>query len=60
MAPLQFLNSLMLDFRSLLVPRFVYAGRESFKDGTLAEEELRERVKELVLLTYQLSQAISK
>jgi FMN reductase len=60
MAPLQFLNSLMLDFRSLLVPRFVYAGRESFRDGTLAEEGLRERVKELVLLTYQLSQAISK
>jgi NAD(P)H-dependent FMN reductase len=60
MAPLQFLNSLMLDFRSLLVPRFVYASRESFQDGILAEEGLRERVKELVLHTHQLSQAISK
>jgi FMN reductase len=60
MAPLPFLNSLMLDFRSLLVPRFVYAGRESFKDGTLADEELRERVRDLVQYTHKLSQAISK
>lgn len=58
MSPLQFLNSLMLDFRSLIVPRFVYASGDGFKDGVIAEEGLSERIKELVIHTHQLSEAI--
>jgi NAD(P)H-dependent FMN reductase len=58
MAPLQFLNSLMLDFRSLIVPRFVYAGSDAVKDGSIEEEGLGERIKELVLHTHQLAEAI--
>jgi len=58
MSPLQFLNSLMLDFRSLIVPRFVYASGDGFKDGVIAEEGLSKRIEELVIYTHQLSEAI--
>lgn len=58
MAPLQFLNSLMLDFRSLIVPRFVYAGSDAVKDGVIAEEGVHERIKALVLHTHQLGEAV--
>jgi NAD(P)H-dependent FMN reductase len=58
MAPLQLLNSLMLDFRSLIIPRFVYASRDAFKDEFITEEGLKERIRELVLQTHQLSKAI--
>ncbi len=60
MAPLQFLNSIMLDFRSIIVPRFVYASREAFQNGVLVGEEYRERIEELVRQTAQLSVAIEK
>lgn len=60
MAPLQFLNSLMLDFRSLIVPRFVYASREAFQDGRIVEQGLSERIQELVAHTHQLACAIQK
>jgi FMN reductase len=58
MSPLQFLNSLMLDFRSLIVPRFVYSSREAFEDGAIKEEGLNERIKELVMYTHKLSQIV--
>jgi NAD(P)H-dependent FMN reductase len=60
MAPLQFLNSLMLDFRSLIVPRFVYASRDAFQDGRIVEQGLDERIQELVAHTHQLACAIQK
>jgi FMN reductase len=48
----------MLDFRSLIIPRFVYASRDAFKDEFITEEGLKERIRELVLQTHQLSKAI--
>lgn len=40
-------NSLMLDFRSLIVPRFVYAEGGSFDSGKITDEKLKERLAEL-------------
>jgi FMN reductase len=40
-------NCLMLDFRSVIVPRFVYATGEAFADGLIASREVAERVAEL-------------
>lgn len=37
-------NSLMLDFRSVIVPRYVYASRGSFDEGRLVDEKIRERL----------------
>src|SRR5437762_6923300 len=40
-------NSLMLDFRCLIVPRFVYAIWSDFADGQIKNEKIAERVKQL-------------
>ena len=40
-------NSLMLDFRCVIVPRFVYATGAAFRDGVLADPEIARRVEEL-------------
>jgi NAD(P)H-dependent FMN reductase len=59
MSPLPFLNSLMLDFRSIIVPRFVYASRDSFADGTIQDAKIKERIEELVIQTHRLGRALS-
>ncbi len=47
MSPIGFANSLMLDFRSLIIPRFVYCTKADFDaDGTLGAS-LHERVDQL-------------
>jgi FMN reductase len=40
-------NSLMLDFRCVIVPRYVYASRSSFADGQLVDEKIDERLTRL-------------
>ena len=40
-------NSLMLDFRCLIIPRFVYATGDSFRDETVSDPQVKERVHEL-------------
>jgi FMN reductase len=37
----------MLDFRCVVVPRFVYATGEAFADGKLADEAVQLRLAEL-------------
>lgn len=48
-------NSLMLDFRCLIVPRFVYATSGDFSDGRLANEEQIRRVAQLARATVRLT-----
>jgi FMN reductase len=40
-------NSLMLDYRCIILPRFVYATGEDFQDGKIASAEIEQRLKEL-------------
>ncbi|HAK57321.1 MAG: NAD(P)H-dependent oxidoreductase [Vicinamibacterales bacterium] len=40
-------NSLMLDFRCLVIPRFVYATKEAFEDGRVSDPDVDDRVKQL-------------
>jgi NAD(P)H-dependent FMN reductase len=47
-------NSLMLDFRCLIIPRIVYATSEDFNDGHLSSSEVRERVRELALASTRI------
>jgi NAD(P)H-dependent FMN reductase len=44
-------NSLMLDFRCLIIPRIVYATRNDFSDGTVNSPELRRRVEQLATVS---------
>jgi FMN reductase len=52
-------NSLMLDFRCLIVPRFVYATGESFHAGELTDDELRMRIATLAEEFARVARAVS-
>jgi FMN reductase len=39
-------NSLMLDFRTVIIPRFVYADGSAFKDGQI-DDSIKTRIEEL-------------
>ncbi len=47
MAPMGLINSLMLDFRCLIVPRFVQAVREEIPDNGKLAEAIKKRIREL-------------
>ena len=48
-------NSLMLDFRCVIVPRFVYATPGDFDDSGISNAALRQRVTECALATAELT-----
>ena len=54
MSIMSFANSLMLDFRCLIIPRIVYATSEHFTDGHLSSSELRERIRELAVASTRI------
>ena len=47
MSVMSLANSLMLDFRCVIIPRFVYATGDDFADGKIANPELATRLKQL-------------
>jgi len=51
-------NSLMLDFRCWIVPRFVYATGESFEGDALADEDVDRRIDQLIAETLRVSLAL--
>jgi len=51
-------NSLMLDFRCLIVPRFVYSTGECFEGDELADEDVGRRVDLLVTETVRIADAV--
>jgi len=52
-------NSLMLDFRCLIVPRFVYADDSDFADGGMSGI-VEERIEELAQETVRIAAALSQ
>lgn len=49
-------NSLMLDFRCLIVPRFVYASGQAFQHGEIKDREIERRLERLVGETIALAE----
>src|SRR5580700_1643370 len=47
MSVMSFANSLMLDFRCLIIPRIVYATSEDFTDGQLSSSIVQDRIRGL-------------
>src|SRR5438067_12018455 len=47
MSVMAFANSLMLDFRSVIIPRFVYATGAAFEGDDLKDKEVGQRITEL-------------
>jgi FMN reductase len=48
----------MLDFRTIVVPRFVYATGAAFAAGRLIDPEQARRVTELARMTAKLAHAV--
>ena len=47
MSVMSLANSLMLDFRCLIIPRFVYVTGGAFRDGELVSKDAKERIRDL-------------
>jgi FMN reductase len=58
MSVMSLANSLMLDFRCLIVPRFVYATGQDFSGETISSAKVRERISQLCSETLRLSKAL--
>ncbi|MEM7454796.1 MAG: NADPH-dependent FMN reductase [Planctomycetota bacterium] len=59
MAPMQLAGSLMLDFRSMILPRFVFATGDKFEGQTVSDPDTEARIKELVDRLLFVSSALS-
>ena len=55
MAPMSFANSLMLDYRCVIVPRFIYATGKTFDNGTIGDPEILARIDELVAILTRIA-----
>lgn len=51
-------NSLMLDFRSLIIPRYVYADGSAFQGDQIADDGIVKRIDELVHAAIRLDKAL--
>ncbi|MCU0974630.1 MAG: NAD(P)H-dependent oxidoreductase [Burkholderiales bacterium] len=58
MSVMSLANSLMLDFRCVIVPRFVYATGAAFRDGVLADPEIARRVEQLCAELLRMAAAL--
>ena len=47
MSVMAYANSLMLDFRTVIIPRFAYATSEAFEGDTLIDKKIEERVRQV-------------
>ena len=52
-------NSLMLDFRCYIIPKFVYATKHDFENGKIANSDIKERIKELGTELIRVSKALN-
>ncbi len=60
MSVMSLANSLMLDFRCLVVPRFVYATKQTFDDSGNPVETVPQRIEELCAEVVRIGQALEQ
>lgn len=59
MAVMGLANSLMLDFRSFIIPRFVFAtGRAFDEENNLTDDEVKQRLQELASTLVRITEAV--
>lgn len=58
MSVMPFANSLMLDFRSVIIPRFVYATGQAFAGDELTDPKVATRVEQLAADLIRFTQAL--
>ena len=59
MSVMSLANSLMLDFRCYIIPKFVYATKHDFENGKIANSDIKERIKELGTELIRVSKALN-
>ena len=59
MSPMSFINSLMLDFRCIIIPRFVFADKTCFNNDGNLNAATKERIEALVDSSILLSRALN-
>ena len=60
MSPMSFANSLMIDFRCIIIPRFVYTDYSGFSSDNQLNSDIKERIKELVDASKKLVNVVDK
>ena len=60
MSVMSLANSLMLDFRCSIIPKFVYATKHDFDDGKISNSDIKERIEELGAELIRVSKALGK
>ena len=60
MSVMSLANSLMLDFRCLIIPRFVYSTSEDFEEGEVIDPKVGNRVSELAKELNGICMALNK
>lgn len=58
MSLMGFANSLMLDFRCWVVPRFVYAVRTELPDGGSPQKAIVDRIEQLASASWRAGEAL--
>ena len=58
MSVMAFANSLMLDFRAVIIPRFVYATGRAFEGDQLKDDKVGERISEVAAELIRFTQAL--
>jgi len=58
MSPIGFANSLMFDFRCLIIPRFVYCTKTDFTEAGVPGHEIMARVEQLAAAAVDLARAL--
>jgi len=59
MSVMSLANSLMLDFRCYIIPKFVYATKHDFDDGKISNSDIKERIEELGAELIRVSKALN-
>ena len=59
MSVMSLANSLMMDFRCYIIPKFVYATKHDFDDEKISNSDIKERIKELGTELVRVSKALN-
>ena len=59
MSVMSFANSLMIDYRCFIIPKFVYALKNDFDENKITSPDIKERISELGKDLVRISEALS-
>ena len=59
MSVMSLANSLMIDFRCYIIPKFVYATKHDFEDSKITNSDIKERIEELGKELVRVSKALN-